>query len=66
MQLEDFGCDVVGPVGTIEEALAILNNGGLDGALLDANLNGESSSPIAAALRKASVPLSRLATALAI
>lgn len=56
MQLEDFGCEVVGPVGTIEEALFILKNGGLDGALLDANLNGESSGPIAAALSDASIP----------
>lgn len=54
--LEDLGCDVAGPVGTIEEAIAILQGGGLDGALLDANLNGESSAPIAAALYDASVP----------
>ena len=56
MQLEEFGCDVAGPVGTIEEALTILEGGGLDGVLLDANLNGESSAPIAAALNAASVP----------
>lgn len=56
MQLEDFGCDVAGPVGTIEEALAMVKKGGLDGALLDANLNGESSAPIAAALNEASIP----------
>ena len=54
--LEDLGCDVAGPVGTVEEAIAILKDGGLDGALLDANLNGESSAPIAAALHNASVP----------
>lgn len=56
MLLEDFGCDVAGPVATIEEALAAVENGGLDGALLDANLNGDSSAPIAAALHAASVP----------
>lgn len=56
MQLEDFGCHVAGPVATIDEALAILERGGLDGVLLDANLNGESSAPIAAALQVASVP----------
>ena len=39
MLLEDLGCDVAGPVATIEEALAMLEGGGLDGALLDANLN---------------------------
>lgn len=56
MLLGDFGCDVVGPVGTIEEALAAVAGGDLDGALLDANLNGHSSAPIAAALQSASVP----------
>lgn len=56
MLLEDFGCDVAGPVATIEEALSAVDDGGLDGALLDANLNGDSSAPIAAALHAASVP----------
>jgi len=56
MVLEDFGCGVVGPVGTIEKALAAVNDGGLDGALLDANLSGDSSAPIAVALQAASVP----------
>ena len=56
MLLEDFGCNVVGPVGSIEEALEAVAEGGLDGALLDANLNGNSSAPIAAALQTASVP----------
>lgn len=56
MLLEDFGCNVAGPVGTIEEALAILKDGRLDGALLDANLDGESTAPIATALNDASVP----------
>lgn len=56
MMLEELGCTVAGPVATIEEALAAVNDGVLDGALLDANLNGESSAPIAAALDAASVP----------
>lgn len=57
MLLEDFGCEVAGPVATIEEALAALDGGNrLDGALLDANLNGESSAPVAAALNVLSVP----------
>lgn len=56
MLLEDFGCDVLGPVGTIEQALDMVAGGGLDGALLDANLDGNSSAPIAAALQTASIP----------
>jgi DNA-binding response OmpR family regulator len=54
--LEEFGCDVAGPVATIEQALAAVDDGGLDGALLDANINGDSSAPVAAALHAASVP----------
>lgn len=54
--LEDFGCEVVGPVATVEEALAVIKDGGLQGALLDANLNGESSAPIAHALLSIGVP----------
>lgn len=56
MLLEDIGCDVAGPVATIDQAMAIVKAGKLDGALLDANLNGESSAPIAVALNDASVP----------
>ncbi len=56
MLLEDFGCAVIGPVGTVEEALAAVKAGGLDVALLDANLSGDSSAPIAVALNAASVP----------
>lgn len=56
MMLEELDCNVVGPVATIEEALAAVDDDGLDGALLDANLNGQSSAPIAAALHAASVP----------
>lgn len=54
--LEGFGCHVVGPVGRIDQALDLVRRGSLDGALLDANLNGESSAPIAVALGQASVP----------
>ena len=56
MMLEDFGCIVVGPIATIEEAIAAVNDGGLDGALLDANLHGHSSAPVGVALRAAAVP----------
>ncbi|HVA14996.1 MAG TPA: response regulator [Stellaceae bacterium] len=54
--LEGFGCDVVGPVATIEEALALVRSERLDGVLLDANLNGKSSTPVAAALVAKATP----------
>jgi DNA-binding LytR/AlgR family response regulator len=56
MLLEDIGCDVVGPAATIEDALVLLQTEHIDGALLDANLNGISSAPVAAALCAAKMP----------
>lgn len=56
MLIEDSGCDLAGPVGTIEEALLAIREGGLDGVLLDANLNGDSTAPIAAELHAGAVP----------
>ena len=56
MLLEDIGCEIVGPAATIEDALALLQTERIDGALLDANLNGISSAPVAAALCVARVP----------
>lgn len=54
--LEDLGCQVLGPVPTVEEGLTILRTEPLDGALLDANLNGDSSAPLAAELHAKSIP----------
>lgn len=54
--LEDLGCQVVGPVATVEAALALIEAGGIDAALLDANLHGKSSSPIATELRARNIP----------
>ena len=54
--LEDLGCIVVGPVATVEAALAAVKAGGIDGAMLDANLNGKTSSPIATELRARNIP----------
>jgi DNA-binding response OmpR family regulator len=56
MLLEDAGYTVVGPVATVEKALAAVRGEHLDGVLLDANLNGRSSAPIADELRKRGVP----------
>jgi len=39
--LQGFGCEVVGPVSRVSEALREAERGGLDGALLDVNLRGE-------------------------
>lgn len=38
--LADFGCDVVGPVASVEGVLENAERGGVDGAVLDVNLRG--------------------------
>lgn len=38
--LEDFGCDVIGPVASVEGVLETAERGGFDGAVLDVNLRG--------------------------
>jgi two-component system, response regulator PdtaR len=50
------GAEVLGPVPTVQQALATLEKGLPDIAVLDVNLRGERSTPVARALRSASVP----------
>ena len=56
MVLEDFGCEVIGPVPTIAEAVAVIKAEALDGVLLDANLDGVSSTEVAEALVARGIP----------
>ncbi|HZZ33352.1 MAG TPA: HWE histidine kinase domain-containing protein [Phenylobacterium sp.] len=53
--LSDAGATVIGPAYELEEALALLDQP-IDAAVLDANLNGHSVSPVAEALAARSVP----------
>src|SRR5258707_5233865 len=54
--LQDLRCEIVGPVSTLEEAVATVRQNRLDGALLDANLSGKTSSPVADELLGHEVP----------
>lgn len=54
--LADLGCEVIGPVSTVEAALAAVAQDGIDGVLLDANLHGKSALPVAEALLDRGVP----------
>lgn len=54
--LQDLGCAVVGPAQTLSEGLSLARSDGLDAALLDLNLRGHSSWPIAELLRDRGVP----------
>ena len=56
MLLEDFGCEVAGYASTVGEALELIGRERLDGVLLDGNLNGDSSAPVAVELRSRSIP----------
>src|SRR5674476_629764 len=54
--LAELGCLVVGPAGSVKQALAMIDAGAIDVAVLDVNLNGEMSYPIADALGARGVP----------
>ena len=56
MMLEDLGCVVAGYAATVAEALDLVRSETLDGVLLDGNLNGDSSAPVAVELRARSIP----------
>ena len=54
--LADFGCTIVGPAARIDQALAMIKAEALDAAVLDVNLNGQQSYPLADALVTRGVP----------
>ncbi len=55
--LEQAGCEVVGPSATLDDALVLAEGEALDGALLDIDLRGENSSPVASVLLRRGVPV---------
>ena len=54
--LEDGGCAVVGPAGRLKRGLRLAQDEPIDGAILDINLHGEMSFPIAEVLHARHVP----------
>jgi len=54
--LEDCGCAVLGPAPDINQGLQLLNGEQPDGVLLDINLGGTLSFPLAATLQAQGVP----------
>lgn len=54
--LTELGCRVVGPVGTVAQALRLIDDDGCDAAILDINLGAETSAPIAAKLTAKETP----------
>ena len=51
------GVEVVGPVGQLDDALALATSERLDAAILDINLHGELSYPVVDALQERGVPV---------
>ncbi len=54
--LLDAGASVIGPAATVAEALALLERESPEAAVLDLNLAGETSTPVADALAARGVP----------
>ena len=54
--VQDAGYEVVGTARTVDEGLELLKTTACDGAVIDANLNGQSSRMIVDKLEKDSVP----------
>ena len=54
--LEELGAAVIGPAGTVAEALQLVEQEGLTGALLDLSLRGEPVYPVADRLLQQGVP----------
>jgi DNA-binding response OmpR family regulator len=55
-QLADKGFEVVGPAPSVSKALKLVAESGCDVAILDVNLGGETSEPIARKLQEADKP----------
>jgi CheY-like chemotaxis protein len=54
--LADLGCTVIGPASSVNQALAMIDTEVIDAVVLDVNLNGQVSYPIADALAARGVP----------
>jgi CheY-like chemotaxis protein len=54
--LVDFGCSVVGPAADVNQALAMIDAEAIDVAVLDVNLRGQMSYPIADVLVARGLP----------
>lgn len=60
MEIEDMlraaGCEVVGPVGSLQAAITLAHEDALDAAVLDINLDGEKVYPVAEELQARGIP----------
>lgn len=54
--LIDLGCEIVGTAARLDQALLLAENGDFDAAVLDVNLDGEKTYPVADVLLKRGTP----------
>ena len=54
--LVDLGCAIVGPANSVSQALAMIDAEAFDAAVLDVNLDGQMSYPVADALTARGMP----------
>lgn len=54
--LRQWGCEVIGPAPTVEEGLRLARSSDIEGAILDINLRGEHSGPVAEELEAKGLP----------
>jgi CheY-like chemotaxis protein len=54
--LTELGCETVGPAHTVPSALALIEDGPLDGAILDVSIGSQDCSAVAAALQNKGIP----------
>ena len=54
--LIECGCTVIGPISSVEEGTRIARESEIDGAILDINIRGGTSQPIAEALEQRGLP----------
>jgi len=54
--LAELGCAVIGPASSVNQAVAMIDAEAVDAAVLDLNLNGQMSYPVADALAAHGVP----------
>jgi CheY-like chemotaxis protein len=55
--LEDFGATVVGPVSRVADAITVVENETLDGAILDVHLQDGAATAVAEVLMQRAVPI---------
>jgi DNA-binding response OmpR family regulator len=58
--LEEAGYDVVGPIGRLREAMALLADTSINAAIIDINVHGDRSFDLAAELGRLAIPYALL------